>query len=56
MERYKFDVMVNERFYCTMRDEKKSPFPLDMNELYDYIISRLPTLKRKKIEICFYEK
>lgn len=54
MTRYKFDVMVKGRFYCTMKYEKKSPFPIDIEELYEYIISKLPTLKRKKIEICFY--
>lgn len=51
---YKFDIMVNGRFYHTMRYEKKSPFPLNMNELYDYIISKLPTLKNRKIQIHFY--
>lgn len=52
---YKFDIMVNGRFYHTMRYEKKSPLPLNMKELYDYIVKRLPTLKQKEIDIYFHE-
>lgn len=48
-----FDVMCEERFITTMHYEHCRLFKLDLKELHNWIIGRLPTLRNKAFSICF---
>lgn len=45
--------MYNERFIKTFVYETKYPITPTDNELRDFVISKLPTLKNKNFKICF---
>lgn len=46
-----FDVMVGERFYKTLRYKHSCMFPLKEEELRNYALKKLPTLKNKDFRI-----
>lgn len=48
-----FDVMLNERFVKTFKYRYNPLFGFDMDELREFVISKLPTLKNKDFKICF---
>lgn len=48
-----FDVMLNGRFIHTLRYKFCPAFPLEENELSDFVVSNLPTLRYKKFNIAF---
>lgn len=47
-----FDVMVGERFYKTLRYRHSGTFPLKEEELRDFVLAKLPTLKNKNFTIA----
>lgn len=53
METLIFDVMLDERFIKTFKYEYCPLFPLEENELRDFVISKLPTLRNKNFQILF---
>lgn len=48
-----FDIMLNGRFVCTLRYKYSPLFPIDVNELNDFIVSKRPTLENKPFNIVF---
>lgn len=48
-----FDVMLNGRFIATMRYKYSPLFPLEENELSDFVVSKLPTLRNNPFRIEF---
>lgn len=45
MKIFVFDVMLNERFICTLKYKYNSIFPIDLEELKEFILNKRPTLK-----------
>ena len=48
-----FDVMLDGRFIKTFRYQYHPIFPLGETELYDFVVSKLPSLRGKDFQICF---
>lgn len=48
----KFDVMLGDRYVCTLRYPYNPLFILRENELSDFVISKRPTLKGKDFRIA----
>lgn len=48
-----FDVMLNDRYVCTMRYRHLSAFAITEKEIVDYVISQRPSLKDKPFIIAF---
>lgn len=48
-----FDVMLDGRFIRTFRYKYNPAFVLEENELIDFVLSKIPTLKGKKFQIVF---
>ena len=48
-----FDVMLNGRFVSTLRYKYCPLFPIDFDELKEFILSKRPTLKGKDYRIMF---
>jgi len=48
-----FDVMLEDRFVCTLKMKYCPLFPLTEKEICDFIESKRPTLKGKKYHIAF---
>lgn len=48
-----FDVMLRGRFICTLRYKYCPLFPIDMGELTDFVLSKLPTLRNEPFNIVF---
>lgn len=49
----KFDVMLNDRYVCTMRYRHLPVFAISEKEIVDYVISQRPSLKNKPFTITF---
>lgn len=54
MKELSIDVMVGERFYCTLRYSYNPLFPISIKELEQYIATKCPTLKKGKYKIVIY--
>ena len=53
MSTFKFDIMLNGRFVCTLRYKYCALFPIDLEDLKEFILSKRPTLKGKDYNIAF---
>lgn len=53
MKTITFDVMLHDRFVCTLRYTFCPLFPVTDKELTDFILSKRPTLRGKPFHICF---
>lgn len=53
MSTFKFDIMLNGRFVCTLRYKYCTLFPIDFEDLKSFILSKRPTLKGKDYKIAF---
>lgn len=53
MEILTFDVMLGDRYVCTMRYRYCSLFPVSAEELRKFVISKRPTLRDKDFRIEF---
>lgn len=47
------DVMLKGRFVATLRYRYCPAFPLDIEELSEFVVSKLPTLRNKPFNIVF---
>lgn len=48
-----FDVMLHDRFVCTLRYKYCPLFPIEERELHDFVVSKRPTLRNKPFRIEF---
>ena len=48
-----FDVMLYDRFVCTLRYKYCPLFPIEERELHDFVVSKRPTLRNKPFRIEF---
>ena len=53
MAKLKFDVMLKDRFVCTLTYEFCPAFTLIEKELVDFVLSKRPSLKNKPFIIAF---
>lgn len=53
METLTFDVMLGDRYVCTMRYRYCPLFPVSAEELRKFVISKRPTLRDKDFRIEF---
>lgn len=53
MKTFVFDVMLNGRFICTLKYKYNSIFPINLEELKEFILNKRPTLKGKDFRIKF---
>ena len=53
MTKIRFDVMLRGRFICTMTYEHCPAFVLTEQEIVDFVISKLPTLRNQPFNIEF---
>lgn len=53
MEKLKFDVMLRDKFVCTLTYEHCPIFVLTEKEITDFILSKRPSLKGKPFHIAF---
>ena len=53
MKELTFDVMLADRYVCTMRYKYCPLFPIDTDELHEYVLRKRPTLRNKKFRIEF---
>ena len=53
MKTFVFDVMLNGRFICTLKYKYCELFPIDFEDLENFIISKKPSLKGKDYRIVF---
>ena len=51
MSTFKFDIMLNGRFVCTLRYKYYALFPIDFEDLKKFILSKKPSLKGKDYRI-----
>lgn len=56
MKKIKFDVMLGDRWQCTLTYEYCTLFPLDEQDLREFIEEQRPTLKNKPYRIAFCGK
>lgn len=52
MSTFKFDIMLNGRFVCTLRYKYRALFPIDLEDLEEFILSKKPFLKGKDYRIA----
>lgn len=52
MSTFKFDIMLNGRFVCTLRYKYCALFPIDLEDLKEFILSKRPSLKGKRLQNC----
>lgn len=48
-----FDVMLGDRYVCTLHYEYCPLFPIEERELHDFVVSKRPTLRNKPFRIEF---
>lgn len=48
---FTFDVMLNDRYVCTMRYKYLPVFPIDIRDLSKFVESKRPSLKGKDYRI-----
>lgn len=53
MKTFVFDVMLNGRFVRTLKYKYCALFPIDFEELKEFILKKRPTLKGKDYRIAF---
>lgn len=53
MEKLKFDVMLRDKFVCTLTYEYCPIFVLKEKEIEDFVVSKHPSLKGKPFYIVF---
>lgn len=53
MEKLKFDVMLRDRYICTLTYEHCPMFVLTEKEIVDFVVSKRPSLKGKPFYIAF---
>lgn len=53
MKTLTFDVMLGDRYVCTLRYKYCPLFPIDTDELHNFVVSKRPTLRNKKFRIEF---
>jgi hypothetical protein len=53
MKTFVFDVMLNGRFICTLKYKYCALFPIDFEDLKEFILSKKPSLKSKDFRIAF---
>ena len=53
MKKFVFDVMLNGRYVCTLKYEYSPLFPIDFEELKEFILNKRPSLKGKDYRIAF---
>lgn len=53
MKTFVFDVMLNERFICTLKYEYCPFFPIDAEDLTKFVLKKRPTLKGRDFRIVF---
>ena len=53
MKTLTFDVMLHGRYVCTLKYEYCPLFPIDSEELHDFVVSKRPTLRNKPFRIAF---
>nr|DAM05305.1 MAG TPA: hypothetical protein [Caudoviricetes sp.] len=52
MNTFKFDIMLNGRFVCTLRYKYCALFPINFEDLKKFILSKRPSLKGKDYRIA----
>ena len=52
MSTFKFDIMLNGKFVCTLRYKYCALFPIDFEDLKKFILSKRPSLKGKDYRIA----
>lgn len=52
MRTFKFDIMLNGRFVCTLRYKYCALFPIDSEDLKKFILSKRSYLKGKDYKIA----
>ena len=50
------DIMLGDRFVCTLRYKHNPAFILTTKELADFVVSKRPTLRDKPFRIFFAKK
>ena len=53
MKTFVFDIMLKGRFVCTLRYKYCPLFPIDLEDLKKFILSKRPTLRNKPYNIAF---
>ena len=53
MNKVKLDIMVVDRFYCTLNWDYNPLYKFDIKLLEEEFLRRLPTLRGKYITVCF---
>lgn len=48
-----FDVMLHDRFVCTLKYRHNPAFPIDVEDLVKLVITKRPTLRNKDFKILF---
>lgn len=52
MRTFKFDIMLNGKFVCTLRYKYCALFPIDSENSKKFILSKRPSLKGKDYKIA----
>ena len=52
MKTFTFDIMLNGRFICTLKYKYRALFPIDLEDLKKFILSKKPSLKGKDYRIA----
>ena len=53
MEHVMLDIMIDDRFYCSVKWSYNPIWTINLNELENEILHRLPTLKGQQFQIHF---
>lgn len=53
MDKFVFDIMLNGKYICTLKYDYNALFPIDLEELNKFILSKRPSLKGKDFRIAF---
>ena len=53
MKTFVFDIMLNERFICTLKYKYCALFPIDFEDLEKFVLQKRPPLKGKDFRIAF---
>lgn len=56
MQTLTLDIMLGDRFVCTLRYKHNPAFILTIKELADLVVSKRPTLRNKPFRIFFAKK
>ena len=52
MSTFKFNIMLNGKFVCTLRYKYCTLFPINFEDLKEFILSKRPSLKGKDYRIA----